>query len=41
LILFVYVLPDGFVGGAKRLAAWIGRRRPPQPAQPALTTERT
>jgi branched-chain amino acid transport system permease protein len=41
LILFVYVLPDGFVGGAKRLAARLRRRGPPQPAQPALTTERT
>jgi branched-chain amino acid transport system permease protein len=41
LILFVYVLPDGFVGGAKRLAARLRRRGPPRPAQPALTTERT
>jgi len=42
LIFFVFVLPDGIVGGCKRLAAWMGRRwgrdvSAPPPAPSPLT----
>lgn len=33
LILLMYVLPDGLVGGARRLAARLRRRRPPSPVE--------
>jgi branched-chain amino acid transport system permease protein len=41
LILFVYVLPDGVVGGIRRATSRVSHRGPPRPALPALTTERT
>jgi branched-chain amino acid transport system permease protein len=40
LIFFVFVLPDGIIGGLKRLVATIGRQRPPPeaPLAPSSTS---